>query len=281
MTYVATAIGGSAILGAYSANKASKTQAAAANRAADISQQQYEQTREDQAPFREGGLTAQNRLMTLLGIGGRAPSGGGGGGGVVGMVSDAVRDSGAVGGGLNIDPNSPDYGKYARDFGMADFVTDPGYNFRFTEGQKALERNAAARGGFISGRALKEATRFGQEMGSQEYSNAYNRYLTNRANQLNPLQSLMGAGQTSTNFLGAAGATNAANVGNYMTGGAAAQAAGQVGASNAITGGVGTYINYNQGNNLINALQRNQNMQLVNTGGFSNTPAYMVNPTPT
>ena len=218
MTYVATAIGGSAILGAYSANKASKTQAAAANRAADISQQQYEQTREDQAPFRQGGLTAQNRLMTLLGIGGQAPSTGGG---LDGMGGSLV---GTPNTGLNIDPNSPDYGKYARDFGMADFVTDPGYNFRFTEGQKALERNAAARGGFISGRALKEATRFGQEMGSQEYSNAYNRYLTNRANQLNPLQSLMGAGQTSTNFLGAAGAANANAVGNYMTGGAAAQA---------------------------------------------------------
>ena len=274
MTYVAYAIGGSAVLGLYSANKAGKTQAAAANRAADISQQQYEQTREDQAPFREGGLTAQNRLMTLLGIGGQAPSTGGGLDGMGGSLAGTPNT------GLNIDPNSPDYGKYGRDFGMADFVTDPGYNFRFTEGQKALERNAAARGGFISGRALKEATRFGQEMGSQEYSNAYNRYLTNRANQLNPLQSLMGAGQTSTNFLGAAGATNAANVGNYMTGGAAAGAAGTVGASNAITGGLGTYINYNQGNNLINALQRNQNMQLVNTGGFSNTPAYMVNPPP-
>jgi hypothetical protein len=46
---------------------------------------------------------------------------------------------------LLIDPNNPNFGKYARDFGMSDFVTDPGYNFRFTEGQKALERNAAAR----------------------------------------------------------------------------------------------------------------------------------------
>jgi hypothetical protein len=61
-----------------------------------------------------------------------------------------------------------------------------------------------------------------------------------------------------------------------MTGGAAAQAAGQVGAANALTGGIGTYLNYSQGNNLVNALQRNQNMQLVNTGGYSNVPAYMV-----
>jgi hypothetical protein len=40
-----------------------------------------------------------------------------------------------------------------------------------------------------------------------------------------------------------------------MTGGAAAQAAGQVGQANAITGGLGTYLNYTQGNALLNALR--------------------------
>jgi uridine phosphorylase len=92
------------------------------------------------------------------------------------------------------------------------------------------------------------------------------------------LQSLSGVGQTTATNLGTTGAANAANVGNLITGGAAAQAAGQVGMANAFTGGLGTYLNYNQGNNLLNALQRNQNMQMVNTGGYSNTPAYMVQP---
>jgi hypothetical protein len=40
-----------------------------------------------------------------------------------------------------------------------------------------------------------------------------------------------------------------------MTGGAAAQAAGMVGGANALTSGLGTYLNYNQGNNLVNALR--------------------------
>jgi hypothetical protein len=52
---------------------------------------------------------------------------------------------------------------------------DPGYAFRFAEGQKALDRQSAARGGLISGGALRAATRYGQEMGSQEFGNAYNR----------------------------------------------------------------------------------------------------------
>ncbi len=143
-------------------------------------------------------------------------------------------------------------------FGMDQFQADPGYAFRLSEGQKALDRSAAARGGLISGAALKAAGRYGQEMGSQEYTNAFNRYQTERAAQLNPLQSLAGVGQTTAANLGTAGAANAANVGNLMTSGAAAQAAGYVGGANALTSGLGTYMNYSQGNRLLNALNQSR-----------------------
>lgn len=208
------------------AQQATAQTQAATNEATALQREMFQAQQAQQAPFREGGLAAQNRLMTLLGI--RPPiapaSGGGGGGGggfgMLGGVADAIRSSGAIPGtgpsGLSVDPNSPDYGKYARDFGAADFQTDPGYAFRLSEGQKALDRSAAARGGLISGGALKAATRFGQDMGSQEYQNAFNRYQTNRSNQLNPLQSLMGAGQSATNTLGAAGQQYGQNVGNAM-----------------------------------------------------------------
>jgi hypothetical protein len=99
-------------------------------------------------------------------------------------------------------------------FGMNQFQADPGYAFRLSEGQKALDRQAAARGGLISGGALKAAQRYGQEMGSQEYTNAFNRYQTERSARLNPLQSLAGVGQTSVNQLGAAGAQFANTMGN-------------------------------------------------------------------
>lgn len=52
---------------------------------------------------------------------------------------------------------------------------DPGYGFRMSEGLKALDRQAAARGGLISGGALKAAQRYGQDVASQEFGNAYNR----------------------------------------------------------------------------------------------------------
>jgi uridine phosphorylase len=110
-------------------------------------------------------------------------------------------------------------------------------------------------------------------MGSQEYTNAFNRYQTERNAQLNPLQSLAGMGQTTMTNLGTMGASNAANVGNLMTSGAAAQAAGNVGQTNAITGGLGTYLNYNQGNNLVAALRnRGGYQQPSNYGNVINDP---------
>jgi len=106
-------------------------------------------------------------------------------------------------------------------FGMDQFQQDPGYAFRLSEGQKSLDRSAAARGGLISGSALKAAQRYGQDMGSQEYTNAFNRYQTERTAQLGPLQSLAGVGQTAVNQLGASGQNYANQAGNLaMIGGA-------------------------------------------------------------
>jgi hypothetical protein len=118
--------------------------------------------------------------------------------------------------GVNALPELVAASKYTN-FGPQQFQADPGYAFRLSEGQQALDRSAAARGGLISGGALKAAQRYGQDMGSQEYMNAFNRYQTERAARLQPLQSLTGYGQTTANTLGTAGSNMAGNVGNaYM-----------------------------------------------------------------
>lgn len=200
---------------ANAARDAAAAQVQAAERAGEQQRAMFERQVELQEPFRQGGLTAQNRLMTLLG--------------------------------LSETPTEPGFGRYARDFSMADYEADPGYGFRMSEGMKALERSAAARGGLLSGTTLRGVQRFGQDLASQEYQNAFNRYQVNRANQLNPLQSLMGAGQTSTNALtNAAGDVGRGLAGTYMGAGAAqaaglagagqARASGYVGATNALTG---------------------------------------------
>ena len=106
-------------------------------------------------------------------------------------------------------------------FTAQQMTQDPGYAFRLSEGLKAMERGAAARGGLQSGAALKAAQRYGQEYATGEYQNAFNRYLREREARLNPLQSLAGVGQTSAQSMASAAGstgTNLANIG--MIGGA-------------------------------------------------------------
>jgi len=142
-------------------------------------------------------------------------------------------------------------------FDMSQFQADPGYAFRLSEGQKALERSAAARGGLLSGATGKALTRYGQEMGSQEFQNAFNRYQTERAAQLQPLQSLAGVGQTSANTLTSAAGTMGSNIAEGLASAANARASGYVGGANAINQAVGQGINlyglYNQ-NQLYNRM---------------------------
>ena len=138
-------------------------------------------------------------------------------------------------------------------FDMDQFQADPGYAFRLAEGQKALERSAAARGGLLSGATGKNLLRYGQEMGSQEYQNAFNRYQAERSAQLQPLQSLAGVGQTATNALGSAAGQYGANAGNALITAGQATAAGQLGVGNTWNNALNTassaYMNQNNFNN--------------------------------
>jgi len=232
MTFIAAALigAGAAVVGGAiagrGASRAASTQAASADRAAALQDEQYQQTREDQLPFLEGGRNALARQQQLLGLG--------------------------------ADQGTGDFGRLSRDFGMGDFQADPGYAFRLSEGQKALERNSAARGGLISGSALRAATRFGQDMGSQEYQNAFNRFQTNRANQLNPLQSIAGQGQSVANSLGTAGQNFANQAGNAFMNAGNARASGYVGQGNALNDALGGAANSYMSGQIMNRMMPRQ-----------------------
>jgi len=150
-------------------------------------------------------------------------------------------------------------------FDMGDFQADPGYAFRMSEGMKGLERSAAARGGLLSGSTLKGIQRYGQDLGSQEYMNAFNRYQTERAARLQPLQSLAGIGQTTAQQIGQSGMQMASNVGDIGMSGAAARASGYVGGANALTGALNTGLNYYQGQQMMNRLLPQQTQQTQQT----------------
>lgn len=249
---IETAIIGSAVLGGLSASQAARSQQKATETAAQASQastqagidaqeRMFAKQMELQEPFRQTGLAAQNRLADLLGISGRT--------------------------------DMPGYGTALQPFSMANYQADPGYAFRLKKGLEAMDRTAAARGGLLSGNQLRGATQYGQDLASQEYQNAFNRFQTERSNILNPLQSLGNVSQTSTNALtSAAGGLGAnigqmyGNLGNALSANALAagnaRASGYVGLANAATGGLGQYLNYRQ------------NQQLMNLyGGGAGTPA--------
>ena len=124
-------------------------------------------------------------------------------------------------------------------FGMDQFQQDPGYAFRLSEGMKALDRTAASRGGLLSGATLKGAQRYGQDLGSQEYMNAFNRYQTERNAQLNPLQSLAGVGQTATGALTNAYGAYGAQTGQNLQDIGSARASGYLGGQNALSSALG------------------------------------------
>ena len=118
-------------------------------------------------------------------------------------------------------------------FGMPQFEADPGYSFRMSEGLKALERSAASRGILQSGQTLKDITRFGQDAASQEYQNAFQRYLTERQARLQPLEYRIGLGQAAASGQAANVGSTATNVGGLMTSLGDIRSAGTMARSNA------------------------------------------------
>ena len=195
---------GSGLIAKSGAKKAARAQEQAAQRAEQTQREMFERQIALQEPFRQAGMTAQQEIMQLLGIGG--------------------------------DAGAEDYGSMARPFGQQDFEQDPGDAFRQAEGMRALERSAAARGGLLSGNTMRGIQRFGQDLASQEYGNAFNRFQIERAARLNPLQSMMGSGQSAANVMTGATGQAASNIGQMQLGAGQARASGYVGQANALAG---------------------------------------------
>lgn len=244
MSFVAVAVAGvgaaaaigSAALSASASKKAAKTQAESADEAVALQREQWLQAREDIAPWREAGAWALPQLQQMIRRGMGAPFRG---------------------------PAPLDPRRFAFTAPTAETMQrDPGYQFRVAEGMRALEGSAAARGGLLSGGAMRGAMELGQNLGSQEYGNVYQRALGenqlrygraltgnqeqyNRAltawqarqgmnqAQYNRLAGLANVGQQSSEYLGRLGANYANQAGDLLTSQGAALAAGQLGAANA------------------------------------------------
>jgi hypothetical protein len=110
---------------------------------------------------------------------------------------------------------------------MSAFFESPDYQFNLNEGQKAIDRSAAARGGLLSGGAQKEGIRYASGMASREYSAFVDR-----------LMQQAGLGNTGIGASAAAGANTASTVANAATNAANARGSAYLTAGSAINSGV-------------------------------------------
>ncbi len=170
MPPLAVAAGASVIGGVaqgIAGSKAAKAQRRGQEAAIAEQRRQYDQTRSDFEPWRNTGSAALNVLAQ-----------------VYGLNNQGGPQSGA----------QPDYSA---------FYQSPDYEFRRTEGLRAIDRSNAARGWLNSGGADRQRMRYGSDLASGEYGNWFNR-----------MAGIAGVGQSAANSTAQAGQNMANNVSN-------------------------------------------------------------------
>lgn len=218
-------VAGSAIVGSEAANA---TEDAAAQ-SSQTELKMFNQNREDLKPYRQVGTSALNQLAKLYGVQAEAQP--------MGfddfLKSDKYATQGQppvdfgedprvqrLMGALNMnfgsggDPTArQQYDQYVADFNSnrpqasnapdySEFYKSPDYNFAYDQGMRATNQSLAKRGLTGSGAEMKELSRFGSGLASQQFGN-----------YKNSLAALAGVGQSATNQTAMMGAQTAMNIG--------------------------------------------------------------------
>jgi hypothetical protein len=144
-----------------------------------------------------------------------------------------------------------------------DEYLDPSMAFRLGIGEQTTQRAANVGGGALSGNTLRALQDYSQGLASTEYSNAFNRFQTERGNIYNTLANIAGMGQGAVNTGVQAGQATAQNLGQLTVGAGQAQASGTIGQANALAGAFGGVGNAGQ-------------MYGLGTSGFFNKPGTTV-----
>ena len=164
------------------AGRAADKQQASIDRATDIANQQFQQTRQDNMPALDARNASLEKMRLLLGIGG----------------DKTATGYGSLGGAIN----------------PGDVTQEAGYQFGMDQGMKALNNQLRARGLSGGGSLLKAGTRYATDYATTKYDNAFNREIANRNAQLNPLSALAGAGQIGASTIAQAGQNYATTAGD-------------------------------------------------------------------
>lgn len=128
-------------------------------------------------------------------------------------------------------------------FDSSNLYDDPSYQARLSQGSEALNRTLAAQGLGQSGAAIKASQQFGQDLASQEYDNAYNRWLQ----QNSQLSGVSGSGLGATNALG----NIYTNQGNIMANASLGRSNALNNALSGVLSGSGAIVGYDENGNPI------------------------------
>lgn len=178
MSFVAVAVAGAAVIGAgvsiYEGNKAAGAQEKASQNTVQEQQREYDQARADQAPWRTTGSSALDQIAKLYGLDTTDANG------------NTVKGTGKA--------------------DLSSFATSPDFKFNLGQGEDAINRSAAARGGLLSGAAVKQGAQYASGLADNEFSGYVNR-----------LSTTAGLGQAATNATQAAGTSAANSIGAAYT----------------------------------------------------------------
>ena len=231
MPWIAAAVAGSAVIGAGTSLLGSSKAAGAAEDAAALQRQQYQQTRGDLQPYFEPGRIA------------------------VANALDVAR-SGPTGGGP--DYLSAAWAAHPGRMTQAELEATPGYQFTLAQGLKSTQSAAAARGLGVSGAALKGAGEYATQLANKTYLDQFNiqqkqfedwlnlntGQQTNVQNQYNRLAGIATLGANAAAGLGTQGATLANQEAKYINAAGLNEASGYQNAANSLTSGVNNYLAY-------------------------------------
>jgi len=197
----------SGVIGANAADKAASTQAAASDTASANTLAMFNKTQANLAPFVGAGTNALTAMQGLTGTN--------------------------LGGNPLTAPLTAPFNPT-----MASLAATPGYQFTLDQGLKSTQNGFAAQGLGTSGAAAKGAANYAEGLAGTTYQQQFQNYLTQNQQIYNLLGGQTSLGENAAATTGNQGLSATGQAGNFLTSGAAASAAGTIGAANSAINGL-------------------------------------------
>ena len=228
--WIAAAVVGSAAIGAYGASSAADKQADAARAGQDQQLAMFNTQNAQNAPFRGAGYSSLNTIGSML----------------PGEYQKYDAQGNPIGTGSGS-------GYLTKEFTNLDLnnYLSPNYNFQREQGEGATRNLFNATGGLVGGNAQRGLIDYNQNFASNAYQNAFANFQGQRSNIYNTLAGIAGFGQTANQTTANLSGNTANAISSLGVGAANAGAAGTIGTTNAIGGGLNTLGNMAYMNKLL------------------------------